>query len=192
MSHYVMGDDGNSYIVDPDGNYVGAAPAVRLPTRALGPVGRPAGMLRLPPKPPWRMGEVAPGVWGPQEGEEILPLTPASNSGVLTSAFGTINYIAEPQRPFKGERLIVNIRRSAGATAVRALAAQFAVGTQPQQVELGNFDLESFLPNSVGIRMSLTPAQPGMKIQILVVASPAVPVGETVAVSIDIIGKSLR
>ena len=47
QAEMVMGDDVE---------VVGAAPRGRL--------------LRLPPRPAWRQGQVAPGVWGPRQGLE--------------------------------------------------------------------------------------------------------------------------
>jgi len=149
------------------------------------------GVLRLPPKPAWR-SQVASGVPGPGIGLQPLPLTPSANGGVFDAANPAITFSARPQAPFRGERLLVRAARSAGAGAVLILARNFFVGRELQLVELGSFDLEFFSPTAFGVRLNLVAAEPGVLITIDAFANPVVPGGETVGVSIMLLGHTVR
>lgn len=149
-------------------------------------------VLRLPPKPGWRRGAVAPGVWGPREGLEPLPLVPDLNGGIFTAAFPFITFIARPQRPFRPERLLVRIARSAGAGGVIVQSTGLFMGTQLMQAQRGNMDIEDFSATAFGVRMSSIPVGPGIEVAIPCVTLPAVPAGETVAVSIKWMGRTIQ
>ncbi len=148
-------------------------------------------MLRLPPKPGWRHGQLAPGAVGPYQGLEPLPLTPLANGGVFTPLFPSIEFRGQPQRPFRGERLLADIRRSAGALGVGIVAAAIFVGTKLQSVDVGSLSLDFFTAQAFGVRLSLMPATPGMIVRIIGQTTIAVPAGETVAVNLVILGRTI-
>jgi len=150
------------------------------------------GRLLLPSKPGWRRGMVAPGVVAPYQGLQPLPLVPLTDAGVFLPGGATsIEFRGEPQRPFRGERVLADIRRSAGATAVGVFAAAIFVGTDLQTVDVGNVALDFFTANAFGVRLSLMQAQPGMKLRIIAATSIAVPLGESVALNLVILGHSI-
>lgn len=148
-------------------------------------------MLRLPPKPGWRR-QIAPGVAMPGQGLEPLPLTPNLNNGVFDAANQAIEFTGRPQAPFRAERLLASVRRSAGAPGVLIFAQTIIIGRQVQTVEVGQFDVEFFAANAFGVRLNLVQADPGILIRIPCTAVPAVPVGETVAVSLLFLGRTIR
>lgn len=164
---------------------MGAPP--RAPMRRPG---RPALVAR--PKPRWRQ-RLAPGVPVPGYGMVSLAMRPNLNDGIFTSTVTNIEFAARPQFAFEGQRLLVNIRRSAGASTVRVLSNSLIfVGTRPQVGNLGDQDIEDFTATSFGVRLKMEPTEPGGDVIMFVRASPTVAVGETVAVSIKVIGEVAR
>lgn len=177
MSAYVMGDDevvGEEVV----GDDVGYARSGRV--------------LRLPPKPGWRQGQVAQGVWGPRQGLEMLPLRPEAAAGIFSPTQTNIVFSARPQRPFRGERLLASVRRTgAGAAGILVLAGGIFIGTAPQLVELGEFDIEFFGSQAFGVRMSMTPADPGILVRIPCFTSTTPGVGEALAVNMILLGHTI-
>ena len=141
-----------------------AAPARSMPARrsmpSAGSQGRTLG-APINGQVPWRQAQLGPGVNAPTEGLYPLPLVPQTNNGVLTPAIGTIVFSAQPQKPFRGERLIATIVKSAGATAVDVQSTNFFVGTDLQQAFSGNISLSIFSNTAVGVRLALSHVMPG-------------------------------
>lgn len=183
MTYDVMGDD---LMGDDEMETVGAGP-MRL---ALAP--RRGSTLRLPPRPAWRQ-QIAPGVPPPSEGLEALPMTPSAGNGIFLPALDNIVWEARPQRPFRGERIIAIVSRSAGAGAViPVINPGIFVGTNLQAAELGEMPLETFAPTAFGVRLTLSQASPGLLIKIPVNLKGTLGVGESIAVSVTILGRSVR
>ena len=178
-----MGEDvlGGDDILGDDYETVGA--------RRMRSVARAAGrMMRLPPKPVWRQGQLAPGVQTPNQGLIPLPLVPDAGGGVFAAALLTINFQARPQKPFHAERLLVTVRRS-GAAGTIILCDTMFVGTDLQTAEIGSFDIEQFAPTAFGVRLSLKPAEPGILIRLACRANPAPAGADTVAVAMQFLGR---
>lgn len=171
-----------------------AMPALRAAPAKFGrPVSYGAGAPTpaiMPPRPAWR-NELAPGVAYPGEGLQPLPLSPSLNNGVFTAAIQAITFTARPQAPFRAERLLTSVRRT-GAAGVLILAQSLFVGRQLQLLQQGNFDIEFFSPTAFGVRLALDPAAPGIDIVMNCVTSPAVAGTDTVAVSMMLLGRSIR
>lgn len=157
----------------------------------VGARGRRGAMLRVPPRPAWRR-QIAPGVAMPGQGLEPLPLVPDAGAGIFTPALSSITWTATPQRPFRAERLICRVARSSGAGGVVVLAQAILIGAQLAQVDAGAIDLEAFAPTAFGVRLNLPPTTPGMRIVLPCNAAPAVPAGETVAVTLTLLGRVIR
>lgn len=184
----VVGDD----IMGEESGYevVGAAPGgIARAVRALRKP--PQRLLAIPPRPQWRR-ELAPGVPAPAEGLEPLPLTPQANGGVFDSVTPAITWEARPQAPFRAERLLVSIRRSAGAALTQVLGQGIFIGRELQLLELGNFDLEFFSQTAFGVRLKLAQAQPGVLIRIPAITNVPVPAGEFVSATLMFLGRSIR
>lgn len=130
-----------------------------------------------PPAPaahsaPWRP-MMAPGNPPLGEGHVPLPLNPESFGGSwggTGTAFApsgtTITFSARPQKPFKSTRLLVNSTK-VGASAVGRLIGEVFVGTDLQQGELGNIDLESIgAATAFDTWISFKQAEPGVWIRV--------------------------
>lgn len=146
------------------GDYVaGAAPAPMLPVVHPGHGGHPIQ------SPPWRPMN-APGSPPLGEGHVFMPLNAETFGGQWgngqAAAGATITFTGRPQKPFKATRVIVRGTKS-GATAVGNLIGQVFVGTDLQQGDLGNVDLESIgAATAFDTWVSWKQAEPGVAIKI--------------------------
>lgn len=123
--------------------------------------------------PPWRP-MVAPGTPPVGEGHVALPLNAETFGGQWGNTAGSpagaasgtqIIFSGRPQKPFKPARLLVRGTKS-GATAIGTLIGQIFVGTDLQQGELGNLDLESIgAATAFDTWISFKQAEPGVWIR---------------------------
>lgn len=164
----------------------------------MGPsvVGRRGRVIHLPPKPSWREGALAQGIHRVREGLEPLPMTPSVANGQFdaTNVGANIIFTGRPQRPFRGERLVAFIARVADTGVVPpgfVLMNGIFVGTQLQQMQQGEINIEMFGPTAFGVRMSHTPSAPGIDITISTRLSVAPTGTQKVQVSMVILGRSL-
>lgn len=127
-----------------------------------------------PQQVPWRK-MVAPGSPPVGEGHVPIPLNPETFGGVwgagATPAGGppgaTITFSARPQKPYKTSRLLIRATKS-GVTAIGNLVGQTFIGTDLQQGEVGNIDLESLgAANAFDTWVSFKQAEPGVWIRVL-------------------------
>jgi hypothetical protein len=147
--------------------------------------GLPAGVKA----PPWMNG--AWGVNPPNEMLHVMPLVPDLNGGVFTAAFTAIEYIARPQKPFRGERLITTVTR-AGAAGSLPVSTGIFVGVDLQQVESGNIPIETWLATAFGVRLAMVDALPGIEIRVpVIIAGAAITSTDTVTVTITVLGRVL-
>ncbi len=168
---------------------VGAARRPRAVVR------RAAGRAAAPAKPRWR-NELAPGVPVPGYGVFPIPLTPGTNNGTFTGPGGTpasvtnIEYRTVAQIPFRGERLLARVTRSAGAAASQVFATNGVhIGIRPQIGVLGPMNLEDYGANAFGVRMVMQPATQGAEIRVFAYVQPALTGTETLTLSIQILGR---
>lgn len=143
-----------------------------------------------PKKPRWR-NDLAPGVPTPGYGVFPIPLSPQTNNGVFTGGNANIEFKAVTQIPFRGERLLARVARN-GTTANGALV--FAnngvhVGIRPQVGVLGPINLEDYSANAFGVRLVMQPATQGAEIRIFAFVQPAVTGTDTLALSLQILGR---
>ena len=139
--------------------------------------------------PAWREPQAAPGVMQPFEGLVRLPFAPSSPNGVFGGGSTTWAFTGLPQKPWRGERMVAIVTRSAGAAAIVPLLQLSSVGIDPQQAGNGLSPLEAYAPGAFGVRECWAPSQPGISITISGVFSAAVPVGETVTIALDVRGR---
>jgi len=141
-------------------------------------------------KPKWRK-DLAPGVPNPGYGVFPVPLTPQSANGIFTGGNTQIEYKAVTQVPFRGERLLARVGRN-GATANGALVfAQNGVfvGIRPQVGVLGAINLEDYSANAFGVRLVMQAATQGAEIRLFAFVNPAVTGTDTLALSLQILGR---
>ena len=154
---------------------------------------RPSNTLRLPAAPGWRQG-YAPGVGMPGEGMEQLPLTPAQNNGIFTATLSQIDFVARPQRAFRGERPLI-VFRGVGTSAAQVIAninPGIFIGTQIVGSELGPVPIEGFGPQAFGVRLTMPQATPGMIIRIPIQLQGVLTGTDTLLVSCSLIGRVIR
>lgn len=140
------------------------------------------------PTPKWMSAATSQGVSRPQEEMDFLPfesveLLPATLTGVL---------IAKPQRPFRGERLIISAVTSLGVDAASNVVIDPAIYVGAVQVggAQGSTPIQAFGANAFGVRLSFPAAGQGTEIKIYVRALTAPAVSNTVVATI--IGRAMR
>lgn len=120
-----------------------------------------------------------PGVPGTAVGLQPMPL----GTVVFTAASGLILQMqASPQRPFKGQRLVITEAR-VGATGGLVNVTRLEVGTYNQMVFGGNMPAAAFAPTAFDTNMFLQPATPGVNITLLLTITAAPAGADTVTVS---------
>lgn len=140
-------------------------------------------------KPKWR-NELAPGVPQPGYGVFPIPLTPQAGSGIFTAALANIEYRTVAQIPFRGERLVTNIARSSTAGGSQVLCNNGVhIGIRPQVGVLGPMNLEDYQATAFGVRMVMQPATQGAEIRVFAFIQPALTGTQTIAVSMQILGR---
>ncbi len=171
VAGYAPGTGMNGYMagVDPA---TGAPVMVPAPAHAMAPHhGHPVHGHPIH-SPPWRPMN-APGSPPLGEGHVQLPLTAETFGGSWGNTTGggagvgtTIIFSGRPQKPYKTSRIIVRGTKS-GPTAIGNLVGQVFVGTDLQQGELGNSDLESLgAANAFDTWVSYKQAEPGVWIRV--------------------------
>lgn len=162
----------------------------RSPVRRAVKRARPGGLIAVR-KPAWRQTQVAPGVIAPDQG--MLPLPMQGQPGnTFTSAITNITFQGQVQKPFRGERLLFSTVRT-GATAVGLVLGQLFVGTDLNQLDVTQFDVEQIGdPNAFGVRLALKPAQPGVFIRLVCNLSSALGVGDTILCSATLLGRGVH
>lgn len=141
-------------------------------------------------KPKWR-NDLAPGVPTPGYGVFPIPLTPVAANGIFTGGNTQIEFRCVAQVPFRGERLLSRVARN-GASAQGALV--FAnngvhVGIRPQVGVLGPINLEDYSATAFGVRLVMQPATQGAEIRVFAFVNPAVTGTDTLALSLQILGR---
>jgi len=154
-------------------------------------------VLRLPAKPAWR--RVPPRVtpWVMPAGVspagdllQPLPLKGEVNNGVFNTTFSAINFVAVPQKPFRGERLLIAVRQTATSTVQLRIQA-LTIGTNVQSVQVADMPIEAFGAGAFGMRMKLEPCQPGVSIQCHIYSVGTYGTGETIPCAVVILGRVL-
>jgi hypothetical protein len=162
-----------------------------LGTALVGAARRRAARRRAPAaKPKWR-NDLAPGVPTPGYGVFPVPLSPQANNGIFTGGNTQIEFKAVTQIPFRGERLLARVGRN-GPSAVGALV--FAnngvhIGIRPQVGVLGPINLEDYSAEAFGVRLVMQPATQGAEIRVFAFVNPAVTGTDTLALSLQILGR---
>lgn len=151
---------------------VGAWPFRRKKRRAL------AGARRTPIR---KLVPQIPGAPQVQLGLQPLPL------GVVTftNTSGTLLQLSvTPQRPFKGQRLVISEARTAGAGAGIVNLLRLEVGTYNQLVSsTAGVPVAAFAAQAFDTNMMLLPATPGVNITALFQVTAAPPANESITIS---------
>lgn len=156
-------------------------------------VPRRKAIMRRPvrvPTPSWMNATTSQGVSRPQEDMDYLPFTSVT---VAAAAFnGTLT--CRPQRPFRGERLVLGaLNVTAGTSAVNNATINPAIYVGAVQVGAaqGSTPFAVFAADAFGVRLTFPSAGQGTDINIFSVLLAAAPAGG-VALTGTIIGRSMR
>jgi hypothetical protein len=142
-------------------------------------------------KPTWRARQLAPGVIAPDQGLLPLPLS-ADNSGTFDLTHQNLTFEGQIQKPFRGERLLVETVRT-GTSAIGRIISQLFVGTDLQQLDVPGFDAEAVgNPGAFGVRLTMKPAQPGVFIRLVCTLSQAITSTDTIFASMTILGRNVH
>ncbi len=162
--------------------------ARRPPTRRRAIVNR---IVQLQQRKASYINKIAPAIPGvPQPGARNFPLGFGSFTFVNAGATLT-NLTSNPQKPFKGARLMVQVNRSVGAVAELVTITNLDVGTGNQLVSAQALPAEGFAATAFDTGLSLDPATPGIQIVLGIAISATPPVGETISVSAMLIGNTI-
>lgn len=137
------------------------------------------------------INKIAPAIPGvPQPGARNFPLGFGSFT-FLPAGITLTNLTANPQKPFKGARLMVQVNRSVGAVAELVTITNLDVGTGNQLVSAQALPAEGFAATAFDTGLSLDPATPGIQIVLGIAISASPPAGETISVSAMLIGNTI-
>lgn len=142
------------------------------------------------PTPSWMNATTSQGVSRPQEDLDFLsfqPLTIAAGgtTGTLTS---------QPQRPFRGERLILtatNITAGTDASGTATINPAIFVGAVQVGSTQGATPFQAFRADAFGVRLSWPAAGQGTTINIPCVLTTVAPAGG-VALAATVFGRAMR
>jgi hypothetical protein len=118
--------------------------------------------------------KLVPGTPGvPNSGLRLQPLGLGATAFTATS--GTILALsAQPQRPFKGQRLVLDITRTGATSTGLVTVTRLDVGTDNQLVGSGSISAGAFAANAFDVNLMMAPATPGITItcQLNISAAP--------------------
>lgn len=138
--------------------------------------------------PAWLQNAQVPG--SPAAAELLSPL--GLGGGTLTATSPSLTLQASPQRPFRGERLVIDVRRSTGAASVPVIVRALKVGENSQFVGSNGVPADVFRADAFGVRLAMSPATPGILIVLaLDVGGASIPPGESIEIAAAIIGRAV-
>jgi len=178
----VVGDLEGDMEGDMDGEYESVGRARRKRGHRTGAV--------TVPTPTWMNATTSQGVSRPQENLDFLSFVPLTIAAGNTT--GTLT--AQPQRPFRGERLILSATNITGGQDVSATATinpAIFVGAVQVGANQGATPFIAFGANAFGVRLSWPAAGQGTTINIPVALTTVAAVGG-VAVNGTVFGRAMR
>src|SRR5262245_36880713 len=128
------------------------------------------------PTPQWMNATTSQGVSRPQEDLDFLSFTPLTIAAGGTN--GTLS--SQPQRPFRGERLILTANNVTGGTDVSGTATinpAIFVGAVQVGSTQGATPFQAFRADAFGVRLSWPPAGQGTTVTIPVVLTTVAAAG---------------
>jgi len=128
----------------------------------------------------------ATGAGGPKQYPLGFPALQFVNAGATT-----LQAQSNPQRPFRGQRLIIDVVRSAGAAGILVTLDSFNVGQNPCLLNANPVSADAFRPDAVSTLLAMPPAEPGINLTAQYTVSVGPGVGETVDVATTVIGLTI-
>lgn len=140
---------------------------------------------------PARAAALVPQVPGvPASGMRLQPLGLGATAFTATS--GTLlSLSASPQRPFRGQRLIVDITRTGASATGLVTITRLDVGTDNQLVGSGAISASAFAATAFDANVNLAPATPGVQITVQLAISAAPTATDRVDIGATIFGSTI-
>lgn len=142
------------------------------------------------PTPRWMNATTSQGVSRPQEDLDFLSFDPLTIAAGATT--GTL--LTRPQRPFRGERLILvatNITAGTDASGTATINPAIFVGAVQVGASQGATPFVAFRADAFGVRLSWPAAGQGTDIKIPTVLTTVAPAGG-VSVTGTVFGRAMR
>lgn len=174
----VVGDDMDGDDMDGDDQMVGR----RARRRGARPV--------TVPTPAWMNATTSQGVSRPQESLDFLSFTPL----VIAAGASTGTLTSSPQRPFRGERLILtanNVTGGADVSGTATINPAIFVGAVQVGSNQGATPYQAFRADAFGVRLAWPAAGQGTTINIPTVLTTVAAAGG-VALSGVVFGRAMR
>jgi hypothetical protein len=142
------------------------------------------------PTPRWMRGTTSQGVSRPQEELDYLPFTPLTLDDVAPSGF----ILSRPQRPFRGERLVLAAFSATVVAPADAVVIDPAIYVGATQVgaSQGATPIATFAATAFGIRLSFPPAGQGTDMKVFLRLVGPIGVGNSITITGTIIGRAMR
>lgn len=135
-----------------------------------------------------RIVPTTPGV--PNSGLRLQALGLGATAFTLTS--GTLLALsASPQRPFKGQRLVLDITRTGATSTGLVTVSRLDVGTDNQLVGSGSISAGAFAATAFDVNLMLAPATPGIIITVQLNISAAPTTTDRVDIGATIFGTAI-
>lgn len=158
---------------------------VDVGTLEMGALARRRGRGGIPAR---RLIPRIPGV--PAAGARLQPL--GLGATAFTAASGTILQLqGNPQRPFKGQRLVVDLTRTGTSATGLVTITRLDVGTSNQLVASGPISASAFQATAFDTNLQLDPATPGVTITVQFAISAAPTGTDRVDVGATIFGTTV-
>jgi hypothetical protein len=189
-----VGEDGFSVVGAPAinlGSFLGAPGAPRL---AATPANLAAAVAAAHATPAWMKPGVPSGVSTPEEEMDFLPFDEELNNGVFDATHTELRFISLPQRPFRGERLIISAFSSTVSDPLSNIVIDPAVYVGAVQIgsTQGRASATAFAPTAFGVRLSFPRAGQGTRIFIPLATLVTLTGTDKIAVSVQVIGRAVR
>ena len=144
------------------------------------------------PTPRWMNATTSQGVSRPQEELDFLPFDSATLAAAAANTTGVL--IARPQRPFRGERLIITATADGSDVGFNVVIdPAIYIGAVQVGASQGATPIVAFSPTAFGVRLSVPAAGQGTEIKIFVrTVTPIGVEGAAIVVNAVIIGRAMR
>lgn len=156
----------------------------------IGRGGRHRGGRVVVPTPRWMRATTSQGVSRPQEDLDFLSFPTL----VIGVGLSTATLTAAPQRPFRGERLILtatNVTAGTDASLTATINPAIFVGATQVGAAQGGTPYQAFRPDAFGVRLSWPPAGQGTIVNIPTILTTVAPAGG-VAIAGTCFGRAMR
>lgn len=185
----IVGDDLDGDDMDGD-EMEGLSTVGRAKRAARAHAARRRGGPISVPTPSWMNATTSQGVSRPQENLDFMSFTPVTIAAGATT--GTLT--CQPQRPFRGERLILtatNITAGTDASGTATINPAIFVGAVQVGANQGATPYQAFRADAFGVRLSWPAAGQGTVVNIPTVLTTAAPAGG-VALAGTVFGRAMR